>query len=141
MTDEELKNLRTALVDQFMYNNTFDSVHNPIQLSVTRKRLLELITAEQNRRAVRSEDVQNLIDLLSDNTIIAYHSDDEGTELDSKEIDLIILALEAYQPKNPCVWCKAEYTIIDDDFGQPLHPNMVKHCFKCGRALKGEANG
>lgn len=40
-----------------------------------------------------------------------------------------------------CPWCRpsSEYTIIDDDFGQPLHPSMIKFCFNCGRDLrKGE---
>ena len=36
----------------------------------------------------------------------------------------------------PCAWCKAEYTIIDDDFGQPVHPTKVKFCFNCGRRLR-----
>ena len=37
-----------------------------------------------------------------------------------------------------CPWCKpsSEYTIIDDDFGQPLHPDMIKFCFNCGRDLR-----
>lgn len=38
-----------------------------------------------------------------------------------------------------CPWCKAEYTIIDDDFGQPVHPNMVKFCWHCGKPLTKEA--
>lgn len=41
--------------------------------------------------------------------------------------------------QKPCPWCKAEYTIIDDDFGQPLHPNFIKFCFYCGRKLKGDS--
>lgn len=36
----------------------------------------------------------------------------------------------------PCAWCGAEYTIIDDDFAQPVHPNMVKFCWHCGRPLE-----
>lgn len=37
-----------------------------------------------------------------------------------------------------CPWCRpsSEYTIIDDDFGQPLHPKMIKFCFNCGRDLR-----
>lgn len=35
-----------------------------------------------------------------------------------------------------CPWCKAEYTIIDDDFGQPVHPTKVRFCFNCGRRLR-----
>lgn len=42
--------------------------------------------------------------------------------------------------KQGCAWCKAEYTIIDDDFGQPLHPNYVKYCFYCGKKIE-ENNG
>lgn len=40
--------------------------------------------------------------------------------------------------KTECPWCspRSEYTIIDDDFGQPLHPNMIKFCFNCGRELR-----
>lgn len=44
--------------------------------------------------------------------------------------------LEAWKE---CPWCKSEYTIIDDDFGQPVHPNMVKFCWSCGRPLTPEA--
>ena len=41
------------------------------------------------------------------------------------------------EPK-PCAWCKSEheYTIIDDDFGQPLRPSMIHYCFNCGRKLR-----
>lgn len=38
-----------------------------------------------------------------------------------------------------CPWCKSEYTIIDDDFGQPVHPKMIKFCWNCGRPLTEEA--
>lgn len=44
--------------------------------------------------------------------------------------------LEAWKE---CPWCKAEYTIIDDDFGQPVHMNMVKFCWHCGKPLTKEA--
>lgn len=45
--------------------------------------------------------------------------------------------------KKPCAWCKGEgeYTIIDDDFGQPLRPSMIHYCFNCGRKLKEEDDG
>lgn len=42
----------------------------------------------------------------------------------------------AKEIKDACGWCNAEYTIIDDDFAQPVHPNLIKHCFHCGRELK-----
>ena len=38
-----------------------------------------------------------------------------------------------------CPWCKSEYTVIDDDFGQPVHPNTIKFCWNCGRPLTEEA--
>lgn len=39
--------------------------------------------------------------------------------------------------KMDCPWCSdKEYTIIDDDFGQPIHPKMIHYCFRCGRELK-----
>lgn len=57
-------------------------------------------------------------------------------------LDAAIKVLENRVEQNDgCPWCKNEYTIytiIDDDFGQPLHPNMIKYCFSCGRPLKGE---
>lgn len=43
---------------------------------------------------------------------------------------------KAESKDKPCAWCKAEYTIIDDDFGQPVHPTKVKFCFNCGRRLR-----
>ena len=36
-----------------------------------------------------------------------------------------------------CAWCKAEYTIIDDEFAQPISQNMIKFCWHCGRKLEG----
>lgn len=39
-----------------------------------------------------------------------------------------------------CAWCKADYTIIDDDFGQPIRKKMIKFCWHCGRKLKEEHN-
>lgn len=52
------------------------------------------------------------------------------------------LAMEA-EAKELCAWCKGkgEYTIIDDDFGQPLRPSMVHYCFNCGRKLREEDHG
>ena len=45
------------------------------------------------------------------------------------------------ETKEPCPWCKTEgeYTIIDNDFGQPLRPSMIHFCFNCGRKLMEEA--
>ena len=45
--------------------------------------------------------------------------------------------------KKPCAWCKTEgeYTIIDNDFGQPLRPSMIHYCFNCGRKLKEDNHG
>lgn len=42
------------------------------------------------------------------------------------------------EEKTECPWCSShsEYTIIDDDFGQPLHPKMINFCFSCGRDLR-----
>lgn len=38
--------------------------------------------------------------------------------------------------KTDCPWCSdKEYTIIDDDFGQPIHPKMIHYCFRCGKEL------
>lgn len=37
-----------------------------------------------------------------------------------------------------CAWCKAEYTIIDDEFAQPISQKMIKFCWHCGRKLKGD---
>lgn len=36
-----------------------------------------------------------------------------------------------------CAWCKAEYTIIDDEFAQPINQKMIKFCWHCGRKLEG----
>ena len=49
--------------------------------------------------------------------------------------------LSRFETKTPCAWCKGkgEYTIIDDDFGQPLRPSMIHFCFNCGRKLMEEA--
>lgn len=38
-----------------------------------------------------------------------------------------------------CPWCKAEYTIVDDDFGQPVHPHMIRYCWHCGSPLTPQA--
>ena len=45
--------------------------------------------------------------------------------------------------KKPCAWCKTEgeYTIIDNDFGQPIHPRMICYCFRCGRKLREDDDG
>ena len=46
---------------------------------------------------------------------------------------------------NRCSWCTnhkgktdIQFTIIDDDdFGNYVHPKLIKYCPFCGRALKG----
>lgn len=48
-----------------------------------------------------------------------------------------ITTLESVWSK--CPWCKSEYTIVDDDFGQPVHPNMIRYCWHCGSPLTHEA--
>lgn len=40
----------------------------------------------------------------------------------------------------PCAWCNHEISIIDDDFGQYLHPNFIKNCFHCGRPLRKDVD-
>lgn len=49
--------------------------------------------------------------------------------------DLEEILQELEERNKGCAWCKAEYTIIDDDFGRP---NMIKFCWHCGRKLKEE---
>ena len=51
--------------------------------------------------------------------------------------------MEKETDKKPCAWCKTEgeYTIIDDDFGQPLRPSMIHYCFNCGRKLREDNHG
>lgn len=49
----------------------------------------------------------------------------------------------------PCPWCydvkkksqkyKLEWAVIDDDFGQPVHINLIHFCFACGRNLEEES--
>ena len=48
-----------------------------------------------------------------------------------------ITTLESVWSK--CPWCKSEYTIVDDDFGQPVHPHMIRYCWHCGSPLTPEA--
>jgi len=53
--------------------------------------------------------------------------------------------------RKPCPWCrnvkkksqkhKLEWTVIDDDFGQPVSFNLIHFCFACGRNLEDEADG
>lgn len=61
----------------------------------------------------------------------------------AKAIDMAQAALQERVERNKgwCAWCKAEYTIIDDDFGRPIRPNMIKFCWHCGRKLKEEQHG
>lgn len=54
-----------------------------------------------------------------------------------KEIDKMQSELK------PCPWCYGkngktdlDFTIIDDDFGQPVHPKLIKFCPFCGRSLQ-----
>ena len=46
-----------------------------------------------------------------------------------------------------CLWChtqngdelpkyKADFSIIDDDFGQYVHPNLIHYCPFCGRKFE-----
>lgn len=49
----------------------------------------------------------------------------------------------------PCPWCaevkkptqkiKLEWTVIDDDFGQPVDLKLIHFCFACGRNLEEES--
>ncbi len=43
--------------------------------------------------------------------------------------------------KSNCPWCVSEYTIIDDDFGQPVSSGLINYCFYCGRKLRRVSNG
>jgi hypothetical protein len=48
---------------------------------------------------------------------------------------------EQAEREKGCVWCKGDwtdnFTVIDDDFGQPLTYRHVKFCPMCGRKLDG----
>lgn len=39
----------------------------------------------------------------------------------------------------PCAWCKGDWTdnfsVMDENFAQPVHNRIVKHCPFCGRRL------
>ncbi len=47
--------------------------------------------------------------------------------------------LDEQENNKGCAWCNAEYTIVDDEFVQPVHPKLIKFCWHCGRKLKGES--
>lgn len=59
----------------------------------------------------------------------------------AKAIDMAQAALQEREERSKgwCAWCKAEYTIVDDEFVQPVHPKLIKFCWHCGRKLKGES--
>jgi hypothetical protein len=200
MTDEELKELQSHLrvaigiaQDYMEEHGQGKSIRKYADVGV---RLSELITAEQQRRATRTEgvsdeneyairllklaialspnddtvnmkifkttanyiiqaleqsipkptsdDVRELIDLISDNTVMVWHSDDEGCELDIGEKRIIIQALEAYQPKEPCEWCSDNKPMIVEKvsemagFEGNMYLGKLYFCPVCGRALKGD---
>ena len=61
---------------------------------------------------------------------------DNDTALRTTAFAIAIKALrEREEQSKGCPWCKAEYTIVDDDFGQPIRPDKVKFCWNCGRML------
>lgn len=67
----------------------------------------------------------------------SYFTFDEcGKEFEAYSLEQKHIDRDAWKE---CPWCKSEYTIIDDDFGQPLHLKMIKFCFNCGRPLSNEA--
>ena len=45
---------------------------------------------------------------------------------------------QATKTSEPCPWCKCgwDWSVIDGDFGQYVHHNIIKHCFHCGRRLE-----
>lgn len=69
----------------------------------------------------------------------------EATGYTEKEVEKLVTALseaiheEAEEPEEEpekgCAWCKSEYTVIDDDFGQPVSDKLIKYCFHCGAEL------
>ena len=109
MTDEELKNLKVALSFQSINKSTFDSVHNPIRLNSTRKKLLELVEAEQNRRARRTEDVSRAIkNALEWERCFASVDETDKNEEDAVEnLAMIKLAITALEQMNmwSCAYC------------------------------------
>lgn len=102
--------------------------------SVTHKLQTELIEAEE----------KNIVD-----AICAAAKEAGVTDLYLLDKKFIFEAIQEKQErernkakykKDCCSWCSpnSEYTVIDDDFGQPIHPSMVKYCFNCGRELRKE---
>lgn len=61
-------------------------------------------------------------------------------------LELAIQALQKEQEREQeCAWCKDynkpnwdSFGVLDEDFGQYVHPNMVKYCPFCGRRLGGK---
>ncbi len=49
--------------------------------------------------------------------------------------------LMKFPEQKNCPWCVSEYTIIDDDFGQPVSFGLINYCFYCGRKLRRVSNG
>lgn len=120
ITDERLEELKAEAEMTLKQNGD-----NDITVRIGKQGFDELIQEQEQQRRIPTEEVQNLIDLIDDNTIIACHSDEEGTELDTGEISLLITALRQMRPKDqePCDCCF---------LGEGLQD---KFCAYCGRPL------
>ena len=90
-------------------------------------------------------DIQYLFDFIRehygkrgvDSALLCECVDAEACRMGAEALRRIdALALDGKHDEG-CAWCKAEYTIIDDEFAQPISQKMIKFCWHCGRKLKG----
>ena len=88
-------------------------------------------------------DTQYLFDFIRehygkhgvDNAFLCECVDAEACHMGAEALRRIdALALDGKHNEG-CAWCKAEYTIIDDEFAQPISQKMIKFCWHCGREL------
>jgi len=119
--------------------------------------VLALIDAALSRQAVQDETVQRLIKSYQESIdripryieeIKKWHDSNRQKEYQIKwqnerlkDDKIILAALEQYQPKQPCDYCKADVDFVESSF---YYKNGFRHvtrgnfCPNCGRAIKGD---
>jgi uncharacterized protein HemX len=145
MTIEELKELKDIVHNKSCtieydeeYNDTQEYEIEDKELMWALEECEELINSEIARQSVTDEDVQGAIDILHDYDVENIHDPSVGIWRDEDMAKAIPVAIQALQQMRtePCAWCNSEYTIVDDDFCQPVLPKLIKNCFHCGRKLR-----
>lgn len=131
MTIKELKQAKTWIAIKYRAG---DTPEQDMQMGTICD---ELIDAEIARQSVTDEDVRGLIEAIQENSFLI----ERGSTVTEQEKEILVSALRAYRPQEPCEFCEGKNYLSGSAFledGQielSMEHGDFNYCPNCGREV------